>query len=174
MSEPIPCRNIQVDSSQECMYLCVCRCCFYCAPTRQTHTDPCQQEMASAKPSVSACGSPLGNPRHTHTCTDKHPSRSSNGPTRRIAPCPAVHPLPGRVRFMSCPGFHFKETARCPIRSPSSPSTTGSFCARSRPQDGAQIPPPFPLVLPGRGQARVSGLSPCDGLHTAENSGLLG
>lgn len=60
---------------------------------------------------------------HKHTYTDKHPSCSSNWPVRRIAPCPSVHSLPGHVRFMSCPGFHFKETACCPIRSPSLLST---------------------------------------------------
>lgn len=156
------------------MCFCVCRCCFCCAPTRLTHTDPCQQEMASAKPSVSASGSPLGNPRHTHTDarthahTDKHPSRSSHWLTRRIAPCLTVHPLPGRVRFMSCPGFNFKETACCPILSPPPNPTTGP---RSRPQDGAQITLSTPSCL-----AEVRPGSPVSPVlqPAADNTGSLG
>uniref|UniRef100_G3NDT1 tRNA (32-2'-O)-methyltransferase regulator THADA n=1 Tax=Gasterosteus aculeatus aculeatus TaxID=481459 RepID=G3NDT1_GASAC len=37
----------------------IIRCCFCCAPTRPTRTGPCQQEAASPKGSVGACGSPL-------------------------------------------------------------------------------------------------------------------
>lgn len=55
----------------------------------------------------------LNTPTHKHT--DKHPSLFSSSLARRIAPCLTVHPLPGPVRFMSCPGFHFKETACWPI-----------------------------------------------------------
>lgn len=44
----------------------VCRCYFCCVPTRLTHTDLWQKEMASAKRSTSTCGLPLSKP-HTHT-----------------------------------------------------------------------------------------------------------
>lgn len=44
----------------------VSRCYFWCVPTRPTHTDLWQKEMASAKRSTSTCGLPLSKP-HTHT-----------------------------------------------------------------------------------------------------------
>ncbi len=155
------------------MYLFVCRCCFCCAPTRLTHTDPCQKEMASENPSVSACGSPLGNPRYTHAHTnartDKHPSRSSNWLTRRIAPCLTLHPLPGRVRFMSCPGFHFKETACCPIRSP--PSTSGPLAQEQGLKMGHRLPcgPPHAWLRSGLGLQSLPLLRP-----TADSTRSLG
>lgn len=82
-----------------------------------------------------------------HTCwkrrSDKHPLPSS----RRKSSLFVVHPLAGRVCFMSCWGFYFKEAARWPDCRPFHPAA----------------PPPKSLSLWGTvGPAEVRPRSPVD------------
>lgn len=96
----------------------------------------------------------LNTPTHKHT--DKHPSLFSSSLARRIAPCLTVHPLPGPVRFMSCPGFHFKETACWPI------------CMQSPPTF------PLPLALLLKVQASSWGTVTCHPPPTNSSSSVWG
>lgn len=90
-----------------------------------------------------------------HAHTDKHPSLFPNSLTRKIAPCLTIHPLPGRVRFMSCPGFYFKGAASCPIRRPPPlPLAFSTKIEASRLDTDYSGSP----LLPGWGQAGVSSL----------------
>ena len=100
-----------------CVFLCLCRCCFCCVPTRRTRTDLCQTEMASVKLSISTCGLPLSKP-HTHTHT--HTALLFFWLKRRIVPCLIVHPFSVHDSCTSCQSFYFKGSSSSPKYPPPS------------------------------------------------------